>query len=74
MKRPNTIVPKRPRSLDGAAAKSRKQAAIHLVRLEFDLSCLELGAQQAEQRLATYRKEIDAKQRRREALLAQLNA
>jgi len=73
MKRPNTIVPKRPRSSTGASAKSRKEAAIHLVRLEFDLSRLELGAQQAEQRLAVCRDEIIEKERQRKALLAQLN-
>lgn len=73
MKRPNTIVPKRPRSMSSAMVKSRKEAAIHLVRLEFDLGRLELGAQQARQRLTACQEEIFEKERQRKALLAQLN-
>ncbi|MEM9342709.1 MAG: hypothetical protein AAGA87_06660 [Pseudomonadota bacterium] len=73
MKRPNTIVPKRPRSMSSAVVKSRKEAAIHLVRLEFDLSRLELGAKQAQQRLIACEEEISEKRRQRTALLSQLN-
>jgi len=59
--------------MSSAVVKSRKEAAIHLVRLEFDLGRLELGAKQAQQRLTACQEEISEKQRQRTALLAQLN-
>ncbi len=73
MKRPVTTMQKRPRGFSGMSARSRKEAAIHLVRLEFDLSRLELGAAQADQRSAAYRAEIEDKTKQRAALIAILN-
>ncbi len=69
MKRPRTALPKRPRAAFGAVARSRKEAAIQLVRLEFDLSRLEMGLEQAERRAAQARAEAAERQRQRAALL-----
>ncbi|MBF9029973.1 hypothetical protein HKCCE3408_06175 [Rhodobacterales bacterium HKCCE3408] len=72
MKRPRITMPKRPRSISGAVARSRKEAAIQLVRVEFDASRLEMAADQAESRAETHRRELDHLNRRRKRLLGRL--
>ena len=72
MKRPQTNTPRRPRSMAGAIARNRKEAAMQMVRLEFEASRLELALSQAESRAATYTRELDELTRRRGRLLATL--
>lgn len=69
MKQVRTAIMRRPKTLDGAAARSKKEAAIHLVRLEFDLSRLQAGLDQAEARRAHYTAEIAEKSRKRARLM-----
>lgn len=73
MKRPSVNMPKRPRSTAGAVARSRKEAAIQLVRLEFDTSRLEMAIEQAETRARTHRSELQSLHARRRALINTLN-
>lgn len=73
MKRPRTAMPKRPRTASSLVARSRKEAAIHLVRLEFDMNRLEMGIAQAAQRQAQYRAELDCRAHQRAALMKILN-
>lgn len=72
MKRPNVKMPPRPRSMSGAVARSRKEAAIQLVRVEFDAARLDLAIDQAEQRAETHRRERELVLQRRRRLLAGL--
>ncbi len=72
MKRPATTTPRRARSTSGAVARSRKEAAIQLVRLEFDLSRVDMAIAQAEQRAETYRAERKALSARRQTLVQML--
>ena len=73
MKRPKTQMPKRPRTASSAVARSSKEAAIHLVRLEFDAARLQMGIDQAQHRTARYRDELDRNAQQRKALLGMLN-
>lgn len=66
-------MPRRPRSSSGAVARTKKEAAIQLVRLEFDMSRLQMGIEQTDQRRSVYSAELDEKKRQRGALLALLN-
>ncbi|WP_037259418.1 hypothetical protein [Roseivivax halodurans] len=70
MKRPFTSVPKRPRNARSLAARTRKEAAIHLVRIEFDIARLELGMSQALQRAEAARGDLVDRIRQRRRLLA----
>lgn len=74
MKRPRVTIPKRPRSISGAVARSKKEAAIQLVRVEFDAARLELAIQQADDRAGTHRRELALLETRRRNLVAQLNS
>ncbi len=73
MKRPQTTIPRRARSTAGAVARTRKEAAVQLVRLEFDLSRVDMAIAQAEQRAEAYRLEREALDARRRALMDLLN-
>ena len=72
MKRPQTKTPRRPRSMTGAVARNRKEAAMQMVRLEFEVSRLELSLAQAEERAATHKRELGDLEKRRGRLLAAL--
>lgn len=74
MKRPHCHMPKHPRQVSSATARSPKEAAIHLVRLEFDAARLEMGITQAESRAATYRDELRHNRQQRQLLLNILKA
>lgn len=69
MKRPRTCMPKRPRQASSGTARTRKEAAIHLVRVEFDMNRLEMGITQAQERVARYSEELRARSAERENLL-----
>lgn len=69
MKRPHVRIAKRPRMVSGATPRSPKDAAMHLVRLEFDAARLEMGISQAENRVATYREELKRNNDQRAALI-----
>lgn len=72
MKRPVTQMPRRARTSTAGVARTPKEAAIHLVRLEFDASRLRAGIEQAENRAAGYKHELTQNQDQRKALLALL--
>ena len=69
MKRPVSAHPKSARQIPQPVARSRREAAIQLVRVEFDMSRLELGIDQAQDRLCRYAEELDQRRRKRAALL-----
>ena len=69
MNRPKTCTPKRPRSSAGKVPRSSKEAAINLVRLEFDVTRLSNGISQAEDRIRAYSSELDDKLQERQRLL-----
>lgn len=59
MKRPKTKTIRRPPLTSSRVAHTPKEAAIDLVRLEFDAERLRLGIAQAEDRLRAYKTELD---------------
>lgn len=73
MKRPVTNMPKRPRTASAAVARTPKEAAMRLVRLEFDAARLQMGLAQADQRAETYRAELKQNAEQRRVLLDILN-
>lgn len=73
MNRPRTFIPNRPTHNTGAAARNKKEAAIHLVRLEFDLGRIDAGMERAQQRLDAFSEELRVKQQHRDKLMAILN-
>ncbi|PJI91438.1 hypothetical protein BC777_0266 [Yoonia maricola] len=73
MKRPKTQMPKRPRMAGSAVARTPKDAAIKLVRLEFDAARLQMGIDQAEGRADCYRAELDHNQKQRKTVMDILN-
>ena len=73
MKRPFTAIPKSPRSARSGVARDRKDAAIQLVRLEFDMSRLQRAIDLAERRSAVDRQSIAEKDRQRRSLMKILN-
>ena len=73
MKRPKSAVPKTTQRARAGAAGSRKDAAIQLVRLEFDLSRLQRSIDQAERRSAADRLSYAEKESQRLALMKILN-
>lgn len=72
MKRPQIALPRRPRTTAGVVARTRKEAAIQLVRLEFDAARLEFGAAQAQARVSSHNAELQTLSSKREKLLEQL--
>lgn len=73
MKRPKTQMPKRPRMASSASARTSKEAAINLVRLEFDAARLEQGITQARNRTEAYQSELRRNLSERQQLLGILN-
>lgn len=73
MKRLQTHVPKRPRAASAAVARTPKEAAIRLVRLEFDAARLQQGIDAAETRAAVYQDELARNTSQRQILLDILN-
>ncbi|MEL6838797.1 MAG: hypothetical protein AAFP85_05860 [Pseudomonadota bacterium] len=73
MKRPKTQMPRRPQMASGAVAQTPKDAAINLVRLEFDAARLQLGIDQAHNRAQSYQHELARNQEKRQRLLNILN-
>ena len=72
MKRPKTQMPKRPQMASAAVARTSKEAAIHLVRLEFDAARLQMGIDQARNRAESYQVELDRNKEQRQSLLTLL--
>jgi hypothetical protein len=64
---------RRAAKISGLSARTPKEAAVHLVRLEFDRSRIAFGIRQAEERVGRLRAEAAALERRRRALLDVLN-
>ncbi|MDX8351427.1 hypothetical protein [Cognatiyoonia sp. IB215182] len=73
MKRPRTQMPRRPKAANGAIARTSKEAAIHLVRLEFDAARLQMGIDQAQDRADNYAHELARNQEQRQRLLGLLS-
>lgn len=74
MKRTKTQMPRRPRMASAAVARTSKDAAIKLVRLEFDASRLEMGLNQMQNRAAAYQHELARNATERAVLLRILNS
>jgi len=74
MNRPKTQIPKRPLPPSPKVARTPKEAAMRLVRLEFDTARLEMGLQQAEMRAAAYQAELDRNAAQRRHLLSLIQA
>jgi hypothetical protein len=73
MKRPKTQTLRRPRMASARIAQTPKEAAIDLVRLEFDAERLRMGVEQAVNRANSYQIELDRNQAQRAILLNLLN-
>ncbi len=73
MKRPKTQMPKRPRMASSAVARTPKDAAIKLVRLEFDAARLQMGIDQAQDRADSYQQELARNQQQRQMMMDILN-
>jgi len=73
MKRPFIAIPKAPRAARSGVARNRKDAAIQLVRLEFDMSRLQRAIDLAERRSAADRQSFVEKDRQRRSLMKILN-
>ncbi|MEL6685913.1 MAG: hypothetical protein AAFN63_04050 [Pseudomonadota bacterium] len=73
MKRPKTQMPKRPRMATSAVARTPKDAAIKLVRLEFDAARLQMGIDQAQDRAACYQQELNRNAEQRQMMMDILN-
>lgn len=69
MKRPASLVPKSPQGARTGVPRTSKDAAIQLVRLEFDLGRLRRAIDQAERRCSADRATLAEKERQRRALL-----
>ena len=74
MKQLKPQVPRRPQTLTGAVARTRKDAAIQLVRLEFEAARLERSIEHAQRRAAGFTGELNDLQKRRGGLLDKLNS
>ena len=59
MNRPSTQTLRRPRKASARLAKTAKDAAIDLVRLEFDADRLRMGVEQSQTRADSYQTELD---------------
>lgn len=73
MKRPKVQTPRRPRMASGTTARTPKEAAINLVRLEFDAARLQMGIDQAKNRADSYSHELARNKEERQTLLDILN-
>lgn len=72
MNRPNSISVRRPKTAGAGIARTHKEAAIQLVRLEFDISRLEQAIRQADQRAAQARADLSLQIMEREKLMSRL--
>ena len=70
MKTAHTAIRPRPRRPSTLVARTQKEAAVQLVRLEFDRSRVERGIAMAEERAAAYRVEAKQIDRQRQVLLS----
>lgn len=73
MNRPKTQTLRRPRMASARVAKTAKEAAIDLVRLEFDAERLRMGVEQAQNRMESYQNELNQNRARRSVLIKLLN-
>ena len=73
MKRPITNNPRRPARPSSLVVKDRKDAAIHIVRLEFDCARLTSGIAQAQKRIDGFELELRRNDAERRSLLSILN-
>ena len=73
MNRPKTQMPRRPRMASAKIARSAKEAAISLVRLEFDAARLQQGLDQAHNRARSYQHELSRNQEERRHLMTVLS-
>lgn len=69
MKRPKSQMPKRPRMVSASVARTPKEAAVRLVRLEFDAARLEMGIAAARDRADSYTAELDRNAAQRRVLM-----
>lgn len=69
MQRPMVKTLKRPQNTTKRTIRSSKEAAIELVRIEFEVSRLSLGIKQAEDRILTYNSELTQRLAQRRKLL-----
>ena len=69
MKRIRIAVPRSPKPARAGAIRGHQDAAIQLVRLEFDMGRLRRSIEQAERRCAMDRRDYKDKDRQREALM-----
>jgi hypothetical protein len=74
MKRPRAAIPRSAQAARSGLARDRKEAAIQLVRLEFDLSRLRRAIDEAERRCGSDRSDYRDKERKRQTLLKILNS
>ena len=74
MNRPKTQTLRRPHMASARVAKSAKEAAIDLVRLEFDAERLRMGVEQAQNRMDSYQSELDQNRAKRSVLLKLLKS
>lgn len=74
MNRPASHMPRRPARQSSAVAHSPKEAAIHLVRLEFDCARLRSGIAQAKSRMAGFELELHRNEAERKTLLSLLKS
>ena len=74
MKQLKTQTPRRPASMIGAVAQSRKDAAIQMVRLEFEAARLERSLEHSQRRAAGFSVELRDLDKRRNNLLSTLKS
>jgi hypothetical protein len=72
MKRPNTVALPRPKTATAGTARTRKEAAIQLVRLEFDISRIERAMTLSRQRMKACSSELAVYTAEREKLMRML--
>ncbi len=70
MKHLQIHIPKRPQSTSAAVVRTSKEAAIRLVKLEFDAARLRQGIAAAEARAAVYQDDLRRNTVQRQSLLA----
>lgn len=72
MQRPRSPVIRRPKMASADTARDHKQAAMQLVRLEFEINRLKRALSTSRQRTAMHKAELEAQQSERAKLLAVL--
>jgi hypothetical protein len=74
MKRPKLFNPRRPFNASAAKARTKKDAAVQLVVLEFGVSRLERELEHTRERMAACTNELAVKTEQRRQLLKKLSA